>query len=118
MGLVKGTGYGVVPDALRDNKKAWDLAYDNWHEFLNGLNGDVVMGEGDMGLIGRLAGFPRDYNAARQTVMETVMSGEVQMQDIAHTLDEVAKTYEEKDGEYYEKFGYLSDDEMSEDRLS
>jgi hypothetical protein len=119
VGQVKGTGYDVAPDALRANKTAWDQAYDNWHEFFIGLSDDVVMGEGDMGLIGRLTGFSRDYNKARETIMQTVTSGEFQMQDVANALDAVAKRYEEKDGEYYAKFGYLNvdDGEVSEDRL-
>jgi hypothetical protein len=117
VGQVKGTGYGVVPDALRANKIAWDQAEDNWEALASGLRNDVVMGGGDMGLIGRLAGFPDDYNNARETILKTVNDGQRQMQDVAHTLDTVAKTYEEKDAEYYRQFGYISDDDMADSRL-
>jgi hypothetical protein len=117
VGLVRGTSYGVVPDALRTNKIAWDQAEDNWEQFANSLRNDVVMGDGDMGLIGRMAGFPSDYNNARETILKTVGNGQRQMQDVAHTLDDVAKTYEEKDAEYYEQFGYQSDDDMTDRRL-
>ncbi|MEU3623157.1 hypothetical protein [Amycolatopsis coloradensis] len=113
MAQIDGTGYYVVPDALRKNTDAWVIAGDAWYEFLK-LAGDyAAMSDSDMGLLGRKTNFPRDYNVARETILKTTRTGYEQIQEVRDNLDKVAKDYEDRDAEYYERFGYMSDDDAS-----
>ncbi|WP_414937837.1 hypothetical protein [Amycolatopsis sp. cmx-11-51] len=113
MAQIEGTGYYVVPDALRKNTDAWVTAGDAWYEFFK-LGGDyAAMSNIDMGLLGVKTGFPRDYNVARETILKTARTGFEQIQEVRDNLDKVAKDYEDRDAEYYEQFGYMGDDDAN-----
>ncbi|KZB79395.1 hypothetical protein [Amycolatopsis regifaucium] len=113
MAQIEGTGYYVVPDALRKNTEAWQTASNAWNEFLRLGSDYAAMAETDMGLLGMKTGFPRDYNAARETILKTTRLGIEQIDDVRDNLDKVAKEYENRDAEYYERFGYMGDDDAN-----
>ena len=108
----EGTGYEVVPEALRDAEKAWDTAMINWEFFHLVVRDDLVMGAGDMGLLGREQNFPAAYNAACTEIVDKLKAGARTLEASRDELDAVAREYEAKDAEYYEKFGYLSSEEL------
>ncbi|MEV6912530.1 hypothetical protein [Amycolatopsis sp. NPDC051071] len=113
MAEIEGADYYVVPDALRKNTDAWVAAGDSWYEFLK-LGGDyAAMATLDMGLLGMKTGFARDYNTARETILKTTRLGFEQIQEVRANLDKVAKEYEARDAEYYERFGYMGDDDAN-----
>ncbi|WP_409492364.1 hypothetical protein [Amycolatopsis sp. cmx-11-12] len=113
MADIEGTGYYVVPDALRKNADAWVNTGDAWNEFLKLGSDYAVMVPLDMGLLGMKTNFDRDYNAAREAIMKTTRTGIEQIEDVKAALDKVAKEYENRDAEYYEKFGYMGGDDAN-----
>jgi len=112
-----GTGFWVVPGALRKTATAWDTCRADWEYFLSQLP-IAKMDDLTMGLVGRKANFTRDYNNAIDTIMDTTRSGITQMADNYTDLDKVATEYEDHDKEYYERFGYIGgDDSAASDEL-
>ncbi|WP_340681907.1 hypothetical protein LCL61_24645 [Amycolatopsis coloradensis] len=115
MARIEGTGYYVVPDALRKNTEAWVTTGDAWREFVDRGSDYAAMAPADMGLLGMKTGFPTDYNVARETILKTARIGIEQIDEVRGNLDKVAKEYENRDAEYYEKFGYMGGDDDAAD---
>jgi hypothetical protein len=107
---IEGESYEVVPDSLRKAQKAWDQAAFEWGAFQLMVRDRLDMGPGDMGLLGRVTDFPDEYNEARVAIERKLGAGVRALQDASEQLDKVAKEYESKDAEYYEKFGYLGEE--------
>ena len=99
-------GYRVVPGALRNAQKTYDIVARSW----TSLREDVrrwKLDEGDLGLIGREAGVVGDYNEATDTVADKLGTCADRMQSAGEVLHEVATAYEAQDAEYYARFGWL-----------
>jgi len=103
---VDGTGYWVVPSALRKTATAWDTCRSSWDFFLTQLPVAKMSGTA-MGLVGAEAHFPRDYNDAIDTIIETTKRAITQMEENYADLDGIATEYEGHDEKYYERFGYI-----------
>jgi hypothetical protein len=103
------TDYHVVPAALRQAQQSWDYSADVWQEFAAGLGGRAVLSEHSMGVIGRMAGFTKDYNNAVDEIRGKADSGSSQLKMTGHALAEVAGDYERRDEAYYRKFGYIDE---------
>lgn len=117
MPQVTGIGYYVVPDALRKNATAWEDVQHNLMGLVETARNDWNMNDGDMGIIGRNTNFVKQYNEARNEIIEKVVKDSYQSMETKEKLDNVATTYEDKDAEYYKKFGYLSGDDDSANKF-
>ncbi|QUG99467.1 hypothetical protein HUO13_00420 [Saccharopolyspora erythraea] len=115
-GQVEGTGYSVVPDSLRGTTTAWEGSRDRWLQLASRMDGEFYMPDNAMGLLGREQNFPQSYNEARSTIARKLAEGAEVLATTSTDLDRVATEYEEKDYEYYKKFGYLNDE--MDDRVS
>jgi hypothetical protein len=57
-----------------------------------------------------LAGFVASYNSVVHTASTLLTQGEQALADAATKLGAVAGIYENKDAEFYQKFGYIDKD--------
>jgi hypothetical protein len=97
--------------ALVRNQEAWGNCAQEWIHLHQGLSsGFARMAPGGMGLIGRMAGFPEDYNNAVQEITGKVKSGIDQLGQNSDNMGRIAQVYIAKDREYYERFGYIEDE--------
>jgi hypothetical protein len=101
-----GDFWRVVPQALRDSQVAFDDTADRW-EGLYLTMPDWRLDDGDLGLLGRVAGVVKDYNQAVDTITAKTQTGLDSFRAMSQALDDVARTYEALDEKYYEAFGYL-----------
>ena len=100
-----GESFEVVPDALRNMVKVLDQAAKDWKDMISALK-DLDMKHDDLGAIGKEAEYPKSYKTVRGNVEDKLNDGTHVLEDTSDTLNDVAKHYEAKDGEWYEKFGY------------
>lgn len=105
------TDFRVVPDALRKMASEYVDAGEEWAAMIRVLESATTLGEYDLGLLGQLSGFPSSYNSTRDAAVRELRQGQQALADAGATLSDVARHYEDKDFEFYRKFGYL--DEMS-----
>lgn len=115
-GQVEGTGYSVVPESLRGTTTAWEESRDRWLLLASRMETEFYMPDNAMGLLGREQNFPRTYNEARATIGRKLSEGAEVLGGTSTDLDRVADEYEDRDYEYYKKFGYLNDE--MDDRVS
>ncbi|MCO1582649.1 hypothetical protein M8C13_43585 [Crossiella sp. SN42] len=99
------TGYQVVPAALRANVKFLLDAADSWDNAHKKLHGKVLSPD-DLGLLGKLASVPDNYNQALESVLKALKKGFIALDEAGKGLGQVANEYESKDAKFYRKFGY------------
>lgn len=98
-------GYLVVPAALRNAQKTYDVVAASWDT----LREDVLswtLEDGDLGLLGRLAGVVGDYNGAVQEIADKLQTGSQSLHSAGEALNHVAAAYEAQDEKYYAAFGW------------
>ncbi|HEX6354104.1 hypothetical protein [Actinophytocola sp.] len=105
------TDFRVAPEALRRMATEYVDAGNEWAKMIAVLDA-ADLGENDLGLLGQMAQFPAAYDATRNLAVRELKQGQEALADAGRVLSDVAKHYEEKDFEFYKKFGYL--DEMSD----
>jgi hypothetical protein len=98
-------GYRVVPAALRNAQKAFAITGDEWDALGKEMAG-WTLADGDLGLLGRLAGVVSDYNEAVAKITDTLQTGTQSLQAAGTALNSVATAYEQQDEKYYAKFGW------------
>jgi hypothetical protein len=104
------TDYRVVPEALRTMATEYLEAGDEWQEMVDVIDGpEATLAEHDLGLLGEMAGFVTTYNSARTEAVKELTRGRQSLADAGATLGDVAKHYEDKDFEFYRKFGYVKE---------
>jgi uncharacterized protein YukE len=104
------TDYRVVPEALRTMATEYVEAGDEWQQMVDAINGpEATLAEHDLGVLGELAGFVTSYNSSRTEAVNELARGRQSLADAGATLSDVAKHYEEKDFEFYRKFGYVKE---------
>jgi hypothetical protein len=99
-------GYRVVPGALRNAQKTYDIVARNWTLLREDMIG-WKLDDSELGLIGRQAGVVDDYNEAIDTIAAKLDTGAERMRSAGEALHEVATAYEAQDAAYYAKFGWL-----------
>lgn len=100
------TSYKAVPGKLRATTTQLQEAANEWDQAYKVLEA-TKMGPMTLGIIGKMAGAPDRYNAALESVLDGLKKIKKAIEGAGAELDAVARTYEQKDCEYYEKFGYL-----------
>lgn len=100
------SGYEVVPDALRKTNTQLREAAELWDKAFKALEA-TRMEQSTMGVVGRMAGVPDTYNEALDIILDKLMIGKKSIEGAAEELNAVACDYEERDYEYYRKFGYM-----------
>lgn len=98
--------YRVVPQALRRNVKFLYDAADAWETAYKALNGKDLASD-DLGKLGQIEDVTKSHNTALGDVLKALKDGTEVLHKAGDTLNGVAKVYEAKDAEYYEKFGYM-----------
>ena len=98
-------GYRVVPGALRNAQKAFAITGDEWDALGKDMAG-WTLADGDLGLLGRLAGVVSDYNEAVTAITDKLQTGAQSLHAAGTALDSVAAAYEKQDEKYYAKFGW------------
>lgn len=102
-------GFRVVPAALRNAQKTYDIVARNCAKLGEDMLG-WKMADADLGLIGRQAAVIDDYNEAIDTISDKLNTGAEHMRSAGEALKEVATAYEAQDAAYYAKFGWLEKD--------
>jgi hypothetical protein len=105
---MSGKGFEVIPQALRDTQTAFDDAASRWDNLSQKDLPTWRMHDGDLGLLGRLAGVVQDYNGAIDQVIGKAKAGSDGFRQASVNLDKAAKAYEAQDEEYYKQFGWAS----------
>lgn len=100
------TDFQVVPDALRRNVRFLYDAGDCWDAARKALDGEQL-GDDALGELGQAHEVVREHNETLEAVLGTLREGVEVLERAGDSLNGVARTYEDKDAEYYEKFGYL-----------
>lgn len=100
------TGYRVVPEALRSTTKEIQEAAELWGQIFKVLDA-ARMGPLTLGFAGMFADAPRRYNESLDVILDKVKNNKEAIEAFAGELDAVARDYEQRDFEYYRKFGYL-----------
>lgn len=103
-----GDFWRVVPQALRSSQRAFEDTADQWYGLHRALP-EWKLGDGDLGLLGRVAGVVEDYNQAVDDITTKAKTGVDSFRAMSQALDDVARTYEAQDEKYYEAFGYLDE---------
>lgn len=104
-GRLSEKGYRVVPAALRNAQKAFAITGDKWDALGKDMAG-WTLADGDLGLLGKLAGVVSDYNEAVNAITDKVQTGAQSLHAAGTALNTVAAAYEKQDEEYYAKFGW------------
>jgi hypothetical protein len=104
-GRLSEKGYRVVPAALRNAQKAFAITGDEW-DALGKEMAEWTLADGDLGLLGRLAGVVGDYNQSVNEIIGKVQTGAQSLHAAGTALDTVATAYEKQDEKYYAKFGW------------
>lgn len=105
------TDFRVVPEALRAMATEYLEAGDEWEQMLAAIDGPAAtLGEHDLGFLGQVAGFVTTYNGAREAAVKELTKGRESLADAGATLSDIAKHYEDKDFEFYRKFGYVKEE--------
>lgn len=105
-----GDQYKVVPEALRRAQQSIEATAQRWNEMATHTLPGWKLSEGDLGLIGRMAGIVEEYNSAVDQITNKVQQGQSSLEHAGTALDDVARSYEEQDEEYYVKFGWIERD--------
>lgn len=104
------TDYRVVPEALRDMATEYQDAGDEWGRLVAVLDGAAAeLRDDSLGLLGQVANFVSTYNDARTAMLKELRQAQQALSDAGDTLGDVARHYEDKDFEYYRKFGYIEE---------
>ena len=98
-------GYRVVPAALRNAQKTYDITAASWVQLRDDVLG-WTLGDNDLGLLGRVAGVVADYNSALATIGDKLQTGSESLRSASDALNQVATAYEAQDEKYYAKFGW------------
>jgi hypothetical protein len=99
-------GYRVVPGALRNAQKTYDIVASDWTMLREDMLG-WTMDDSELGLIGKAAGVVTDYNEAITAITGKLRTGAESMRSAGEALHDVASAYEAQDAAYYAKFGWL-----------
>lgn len=97
--------YHVVTEDLRGHaERLGQIAtlYENATGWVHGIN----MGRRDLGVLGQWAKLPDIYTRAKDTFENVFREDAKRLRDAESALIKVKKTYEDKDAEWYRRFGY------------
>ncbi|GAB3468683.1 hypothetical protein [Actinophytocola sediminis] len=102
-----GTGYPIVPGALREMTFELSTAARRWKTMIAKVD-EMKLGADDLGVLANAAEYVTGYNEANEVIVDRLDEVTGVLDATATTINDVATNYEMRSAEWYEEFGYIN----------